>query len=94
MLPAPDGGGSMTTRAAQPLPPFTPNDDVLLAVAGLTTHFYTRDGVVVHEGSKRSLKFGELVNEAAKLPLPDPKTIVLRPNAKLRWVHSVLHRNG
>lgn len=43
----------------------------------------TQDGRVVHAASKRELKFGELANEAAKLPLPDAKAIVLRE--KLRW---------
>jgi isoquinoline 1-oxidoreductase beta subunit len=43
----------------------------------------TKDGKVVHEASKRSLKLGELANEAAKLPLPPKDAIVLRP--KLRW---------
>ncbi|MFO0738478.1 MAG: molybdopterin cofactor-binding domain-containing protein [Labilithrix sp.] len=43
----------------------------------------TKDGKVLHEPSKRSLEFGELANEAARLPLPEAKAIALRP--KLRW---------
>ena len=45
-----------------------------------------RDGAVFHEPTKRSLRFGELANEAAKLPLPDPKSIVLRPASRLKHV--------
>lgn len=43
-------------------------------------------GVVQHAASKRSAKFGDLANDAAKLPLPDAKAIVLRPKSELRWV--------
>ncbi len=45
-----------------------------------------RDGAVFHEPTGRSFRFGELSNDAAKLPLPDPKTIVLRPASRLKHV--------
>ncbi len=44
----------------------------------------TRDHAVVHEGSKRSLAFAELVEEAAKLPVPKPAEVRLRPEAELK----------
>jgi len=44
------------------------------------------DGAVKHAASKRSLGFGELVKAAAKLPVPDEKSVVLRPWAELRHV--------
>jgi isoquinoline 1-oxidoreductase beta subunit len=43
----------------------------------------TENGKVIHAASKRSLTFGEVANEAAKLSLPSEKAITLR--AKLRW---------
>lgn len=45
-----------------------------------------RDHAVFHEASRRSLGFGELANEAAKLPLPKAKDVPLRPNAELKRV--------
>ncbi|AUX46111.1 acylaldehyde oxidase [Sorangium cellulosum] len=41
---------------------------------------------VHHAKSKRSLDFRELVADAAKLPVPDEKTVALRPNAELKRV--------
>ena len=45
-----------------------------------------RDGAVHHEPTGRHLRFGELANDAAKLPLPEPAAIVLRPAARLKHV--------
>lgn len=39
----------------------------------------TRDHLVVHAATKRSFPFGELANEAAKLPVPKKDEILLRP---------------
>lgn len=39
----------------------------------------TRDHLVVHAATKRSFPFGELADEAAKLPVPKKDEIVLRP---------------
>ena len=36
------------------------------------------DSAVLHDPSKRRLGYGELVNAAAALPLPDPKLVVLK----------------
>ncbi|XXX74178.1 molybdopterin cofactor-binding domain-containing protein [Sorangium sp. So ce134] len=41
---------------------------------------------VHHAKSKRSLDFRELVADAAKLPVPDAKTVALRPAAELKRV--------
>ncbi|KYF56107.1 twin-arginine translocation pathway signal protein, partial [Sorangium cellulosum] len=41
---------------------------------------------VHHAKSKRSLDFRELVADAAKLPVPDAKTVALRPVAELKRV--------
>ncbi len=43
----------------------------------------TRDHQVVHVPSKRTLAFGELVAAAAKLPVPKPAQLVLRPQREL-----------
>jgi isoquinoline 1-oxidoreductase beta subunit len=43
-----------------------------------------RDHAVLHAPSKRSLGFGALAEEAAKLPVPAKDAIVLRPRSELR----------
>src|SRR5438067_1559814 len=43
-----------------------------------------RDHAVFH--GKRSLGFGELAAEAAKLPVPDPGDVTVRPRSELRHV--------
>lgn len=45
-----------------------------------------RDHMVVHAESGRSLGFGELAAEAAKLPVPRPESVVLRPRAEMTKV--------
>jgi isoquinoline 1-oxidoreductase beta subunit len=45
-----------------------------------------RNGAVVHTKTGRSLAFGALANDAAKLPLPDPSTVRLRPASALQHV--------
>ncbi|QSQ24793.1 xanthine dehydrogenase family protein molybdopterin-binding subunit [Pyxidicoccus parkwayensis] len=45
-----------------------------------------RNHAVFHRDGKRSLGFGELANEAAKLPVPDPKSVKLRPRTELKNV--------
>lgn len=42
-----------------------------------------RAHVVTHAATKRSLTFADLVEEASKLQVPDPKTVVLRPESEL-----------
>ncbi len=44
------------------------------------------DHRVVHKASDRSLDFGELAADAAKLPIPEPHAVILRPRAELRRV--------
>jgi isoquinoline 1-oxidoreductase beta subunit len=43
-----------------------------------------KDHAVWHARTRRSLGFGELANEAGKLPVPDAKKVALRPRAELR----------
>ncbi|PTL85917.1 xanthine dehydrogenase family protein molybdopterin-binding subunit [Vitiosangium sp. GDMCC 1.1324] len=43
-----------------------------------------RDHAVFHPASKRSLGFGALANDAAKLPVPERKDVTLRPRSELR----------
>jgi isoquinoline 1-oxidoreductase subunit beta len=43
----------------------------------------TRNHEVIHVPTKRALPFASLVAAAARLPVPDPKTIVLRPFEEL-----------
>ncbi len=45
-----------------------------------------RDHLVLHPPSKRQLGFGELAPYAAKLPLPAPADVTLRPASELRRV--------
>ncbi len=45
-----------------------------------------RDHLVLHPPSKRQLGFGELASHAAKLPLPAPADVSLRPTKELRRV--------
>ncbi len=47
-----------------------------------------RDHQILHLPTKRTLGFGELVPAAAKLPVPAPKTIALRPAQELTNVRS------
>jgi isoquinoline 1-oxidoreductase beta subunit len=49
-----------------------------------------REHMVLHEASKRSLPFGELVNEAAKLKVPEASQVVLRPRSELMHVGTAL----
>lgn len=49
-----------------------------------------RDHAVFHAPSKRSLGFGELAKEAAKLPVPKPEEVKLRPRSELRRVGTAL----
>ncbi|WNG15154.1 molybdopterin cofactor-binding domain-containing protein [Cystobacter fuscus] len=43
-----------------------------------------QDHAVFHPASKRSIGFGELANDAAKLPVPARKDVTLRPRSELR----------
>ena len=43
-----------------------------------------RDHAVFHKGSQRTLGFGELANDAAKLKVPERKNVTLRPRSELR----------
>ncbi|MBX3219071.1 MAG: xanthine dehydrogenase family protein molybdopterin-binding subunit [Labilithrix sp.] len=45
-----------------------------------------RDHAVFHDATKRSLGFGELANDAAKVPVPSAEAIVLRPLSELRTI--------
>ena len=49
-----------------------------------------RDHAVFHRGSSRTLGFGELANDAAKLAVPEPKSVKLRPKSELRRVGKAL----
>lgn len=49
-----------------------------------------RDHMVFHEGSKRSLAFGELVTDAAKLKVPAVREVKLRPRSELTHVGTAL----
>lgn len=42
-----------------------------------------RAHLVTHTATKRSFTFAELVEEASQLPVPDPKSVVLRPESEL-----------
>jgi isoquinoline 1-oxidoreductase beta subunit len=48
------------------------------------------DHAVHHQATGRSIGFGELAEAAAKMPLPDPKTVALRPDAELKRVGTEL----
>jgi isoquinoline 1-oxidoreductase beta subunit len=45
-----------------------------------------RNSLVTHAASNRSFKFGELVEEAAKLPVPDPKKVRLRSDDEFQYI--------
>ncbi|MCW5832637.1 MAG: xanthine dehydrogenase family protein molybdopterin-binding subunit [Labilithrix sp.] len=45
-----------------------------------------RDHAVFHDATKRSLGFGELANDAAKVPVPAKEAITLRPLSELKTV--------
>ena len=45
-----------------------------------------RKGVVMHQKSSRQASYGELVEAASKLPLPDPKTLSLKAPAKFELI--------
>jgi isoquinoline 1-oxidoreductase beta subunit len=46
----------------------------------------TRDGMIVHLPSKKTKPFSEVVGDAAKLKLPDPKKVTFRPDAEMTHV--------
>lgn len=46
----------------------------------------TMNGQVIHAASKRTLEFGALVAAAAKLPVPKPETLVMRPFQELTHI--------
>jgi isoquinoline 1-oxidoreductase beta subunit len=43
-----------------------------------------KKGTVVHKGSSHHATYGELVEAASKLPLPDPKTVPLKDESEFR----------
>ena len=43
-----------------------------------------KNGAVLHHGSSRRATYGELVEAATKLPLPDPKTVPLKDESEFR----------
>ncbi len=43
-----------------------------------------KNGTVLHRASSRHATYGELVEAAAKLPLPDPKTVPLKDESEFR----------
>ena len=45
-----------------------------------------RDHTVIHEATKRALGFGELADDAAKVPVPKKEEIVLRPLSELKTI--------
>ncbi len=47
-----------------------------------------KDGLISHTATKRTLKVGDVVAEAAKLPAPKPADVTLRPRAELTQVAS------
>lgn len=49
-----------------------------------------RDHAVFHDGSARTLKFGELVADAAKMPVPSGGDVKLRPDAELKRIGTEL----
>jgi isoquinoline 1-oxidoreductase beta subunit len=49
-----------------------------------------REHQVVHLASKRSIPFGDLVHEAAKLPVPEASQVALRPREELTHVGTAL----
>ena len=68
---------------------------MLVAVAARRWHVRpeectARGHQVVHEASKRSIPFGELANDAAKLPVPGADKVVLRPRSELTHVGTAL----
>ena len=44
----------------------------------------TREGVIFHASSGQQLRYGQVADEAAKLPQPDPKSITLKPPSSWR----------
>jgi isoquinoline 1-oxidoreductase beta subunit len=45
-----------------------------------------KKGVVRHRSSARHATYGELIDAAAKLPLPDPKTVTLKDESKFELI--------
>ncbi len=43
-----------------------------------------KNGMVLHQGSSRRATYGELVEAASKMPLPDPKTVPLKDESAFR----------
>ncbi|MGE6758699.1 molybdopterin cofactor-binding domain-containing protein [Corallococcus interemptor] len=48
------------------------------------TECEARDHAVFHKGSQRTLKFGELASDAAKLKVPKREAVTLRPRSELK----------
>ncbi|MGH7516447.1 MAG: molybdopterin cofactor-binding domain-containing protein [Gemmatimonadales bacterium] len=50
------------------------------------------EGQVVHAGSGRRLRFGELIEEAARVPPPDPGSVRLKPPGEFRLIGRATRR--
>jgi isoquinoline 1-oxidoreductase beta subunit len=44
------------------------------------------NGAVIHPASGRRLRYGALVADAAKLPVPDPKSVTLKPRERFKLI--------
>ena len=53
---------------------------------------YARSGAVLHRGSTHKAKYGELVEAASKLPLPDPEKVPLKNPAQFRLIGRAVPR--
>lgn len=47
---------------------------------------YAKEGAVLHRGTSRRASYGELVEAAAKLPLPDPEKVQLKKESEFRLI--------
>jgi isoquinoline 1-oxidoreductase beta subunit len=50
------------------------------------TQCFAKSGSVLHKGSSRRASYGELVEAASKLPLPNPETVPLKKEADFRLI--------
>ena len=56
------------------------------------TELMAKEGVITHALSGRTLRYGEVADDAAKLPAPDPKTIVLKNPGQWRIAGKSMRR--
>jgi isoquinoline 1-oxidoreductase beta subunit len=86
------GGSSSTMESYEPLRRAGATVRMLMIAAAAAkwnvppAQCVAKKGAVRHRGSARHATYGELIDAAAKLPLPDPKTVTLKDESDFQLI--------